>query len=316
MGAYRAALAAVLVVAACGGNPFATPVDPVDPVDPTDPSAAVSVDPAVARDVKSATYRPGGGGSLTMEINGVIIKPGDFTRAPALDVDGYKAFTFQNRITQRSYIALVANNARGTLRSIAASDGGQFNRHEGGAQFERLDVYVTRDIGTFSYAGTYAGIFAPGDATSDLPAGLVANRPYRTLGDALINASFGTKLVEGGVDNRWVLDATGARVDMNLDGVVNDDDKLPAITFPQMAITANGQFVGDVEFSAAPDTPDQGSVIGTVNGVFSGQASDVAGAIIINPLPGNRGIWEHGVFNLPRCDMAGASPLCTPVPSP
>ena len=42
MGAYRAALAALLVVAACGGNPFVdSTVDPVIPTDPTEPTPAV-----------------------------------------------------------------------------------------------------------------------------------------------------------------------------------------------------------------------------------------------------------------------------------
>ena len=311
MGAYRAALAALLAVAACGGNPFTTtpPVDPGGPVTPTTPVAASET---VARDVEAATFRTTGGGSLTMTIDGVVVRDSDFTRDPSLNVAGYQAFTYQHAPTQRSVIALVANNSRNNLRAIAVSDGGQFNRHSGGATLERLDLFVPQSTGAFSYAGTYAGIFAPGDASSSLPPGLVANNPYRVVGDSLINASFGNQKVDGGIANRWLLDATGARVDVNLDGTIDDNDRLPDIAFPIMEITENGQFVGEVEFSTAPEVPDQASVIGEVSGAFSGQATDVAGALVINPLPGSDGIWEHGVFNVPRCDMAGASPLCTP----
>ncbi|MFC3179480.1 hypothetical protein [Cypionkella sinensis] len=310
--------AAALMLTACGGNPFVdTP--PVDPTDPTDPDAPVTVDPKVAVDLRSVTYNPDGAGSLTMNIDGLAGNTANvpFVRNGSLDVAGYEAYTYQNRITQRSYIALVATNARTSLLATAVSDGGQSNRHMGGGSFARLDVFTKPTTGTFSYAGTYAGIFAPGDATSDLPPGLVANRPYRVQGDALVNASFVNSQVDGSVANRWLLDASGNRIDLNADGVVDDEDRLVDISFPRMDITANGQFLGDVEVSAAPDVPDSGSAIGTVNGVFGGAgATDVAGAIVINPIPGNNGIWEHGVFNLPRCGLAGESPLCNPTPLP
>ena len=307
-------LAAALTLAACGGNPF---VDtPVEPTDPDDPAAAVTVDPSVAVNLRSITYDPSGAGSLTMNIDGVVGPTAgvQFTRSnPASDIPGYETYTYQNRLTQRSYIAQVATNSRGTLLAAAVSDGGQFNGHFGGGTFVRLGVY-SAPTGTFSYAGTYAGIFAPGPASSDLPVGLAANTPYRVQGDALINASFVNSKVEGGVVNRWLLDDAGARVDVNADGVVDSDDQiLVDITFPSMTITANGQFLGDVQYSQAPN-PIEGPVIGSVNGVFGGiGATDVAGAISIRPTNTST---EHGVFNLPRCGLAGESPLCNPTPTP
>ncbi|MDZ4310396.1 MAG: hypothetical protein U1A24_07550 [Cypionkella sp.] len=307
--------AAALTLAACGGNPFVdTP--PVDPTDPTDPGAPVKVDDDVAVNLRSITYDPSGAGSLTMNIDGIVGPTAgvQFTRSnPASDIPGYETYTYQNRLTQRSFIAQVATNSRSTLLASAVSDGGQFNGHFGGGTFVRLGVY-NAPTGTFSYAGTYAGIFAPGDASSDLPAGLVANNPYRVQGDALINASFVNNKVDGGVSNRWLLDDTGARVDVNADGVVDDDDQiLVDIAFPEMTITANGQFLGDVQVSQAP-APVDGPVIGKVNGVFGGAgATDVAGAIAITPISGTS---EHGVFNLPRCGLAGESPLCNPNPLP
>lgn len=311
-------LAAALTLAACGGNPFVEPpvVVPPDPTDPTNPDAPVTVDAKVAVDLRSIIYDPSGAGSLTMDIDGVVGPTAgvQFTRSnPALDIPGFETYTYQNRLTQRSYIAQVATNSRGTLLASAVSDGGQFNGHVGGGTFVRLGVY-SAPTGTFSYAGTYAGIFAPGDASSDLPAGLVANNPYRVQGDTLINASFVKSKVEGGVSNRWLLDDTGARVDVNADGVVDANDQiLVDITFPSMTITANGQFLGDVQYSQAPN-PIEGPVIGSVNGVFGGAgATDVAGAISIRPTNTST---EHGVFNLPRCGLAGESPLCNPNPLP
>lgn len=314
-------LAAALTLASCGGNPFVEPpvVVPPDPTDPTNPDSPVKVDPLVAVDLRSIIYDPSGAGSLSMNIDGPVGQSPNvqFVRNGTLDVSGYEAYTYQNLVTQRSYVALVANNARGSLLASAVSDGGQFNRHFGGGTFARLDVYTAPTIGTFTYAGSYAGIFAPGDASSDLPTGLVANNPYRVRGDANVVATFVNSKVDGGVVNRWLLDANGDKIDLNADGVVDDNDNLLDITFPTMTITPNGQFLGDVEFSTAPNVPETGSVIGSVNGVFGGvQASDVAGAIVINPISGSDGIWEHGVFNLPRCGLAGESPLCNPTPLP
>lgn len=154
--------AAALMLTACGGNPFVdTP--PVDPTDPTDPDAPVTVDPKVAVDLRSVTYNPDGAGSLTMNIDGLAGNTANvpFVRNGSLDVAGYEAYTYQNRITQRSYIALVATNARTSLLATAVSDGGQSNRHMGGGSFARLDVFTKPTTGTFSYAGTYAGILRP-----------------------------------------------------------------------------------------------------------------------------------------------------------
>ena len=48
-------------------------------------------------------------------------------------------------------------------------------------------------------------------------------------------------------------------------------------------------------------------------GLFGGRgATDVGGTLVINPIAGQNGIWEYGAFTLPRCDTAGASPLCNP----
>lgn len=313
---FRRVMAALLLLAACGGNPFVTDDGGDDDGgDGGAPSATVPEEIAV--NLRSITYDPANGGSLRVNVDGLLASPREvaFVRDASLDVKGYRAFTYQETGLQRTFLALVRDNPRGNLQAAVVADGGQFNRHFGGGTFSRLDVFTRPTIGNgpeegqFSYAGTYAGVFLPGTATHpSLPAGL---QPYSTLrvqGDALINANFANDLVNGGVENRWVLDAAGDRIDMNDDGVLNREDQLAAITLPSTDIDADGRFAGTVEFTGEP-----GSNIGNFGGLFGGSgATDVAGAIVINPIAGEDGIWEYGLFNLPRCGTAGDSPLCDP----
>jgi hypothetical protein len=82
----------------------------------------------------------------------------------------------------------------------------------------------------------------------------------------------------------------------------------PNLVLRENVVDTNGRFVGDVEYYGTPD-----NTVGNYGGLFGGvDASDVAGVIWVNPVPGNKVIWEHGTFNLPRCDQAGVAPLCTP----
>ncbi|MDO8328109.1 MAG: hypothetical protein Q7T28_14380 [Cypionkella sp.] len=325
---FWAAMAVVGILASCGsGAPFGNPVDPVDPTDPTPPVDPLAVPTDIAKNLRSITYDPSGGGKLKVDLFGLTAssRTATFVRAAALDVDGYRAFTYQETGLQRTHLAFVADGLRSTVRAATVADGGQFNQHYGGGTYSRIDVYqapVPRDgveTGQFSYAGTYAGVFVPGDVNNaGLPAGLTPYTPYRVQGETLIDANFANNLVNGGVDNRWLLDAAGNPIDFNQDGIVDDNDKLKAIVFRgeynTPNIDENGMFLGDVEFSL-PDgeVPEGHSPIGTYGGMFGGVgATDIAGAIVLNPIPGNRNIWEYGVFNLPRCDLAGASPLCVP----
>ncbi|MDT8854317.1 hypothetical protein RNZ50_04540 [Paracoccaceae bacterium Fryx2] len=313
MSIRKLTLSALLLLAACGGNPLG-PNDPVGPVDPDDPMA---VPEEVAVNLRSITYNPAGAGTLSVNMFGLTgsAQTVDFVRSKSLDIDGYQAFTYQETGLQRSHLAFVADSLRGNLRAGVVADGGQFNQHYGGGTYSRIDVYTPpvvrpgKETGQFSYAGTYAGVFLPGPATHpSLPPGLQPYQPMRVKGETLINANFANNQVNGGVENRWLLDDRGRRIDMNADGVLDATDQLEAIVFRANTIDENGMFLGNVEFSGEPD-----SQIGSYGGMFGGEgASDIAGAIVLNPIPGETGIWEYGVFNLPRCDLAGASPLCVP----
>jgi hypothetical protein len=298
---HLAPLALLLAFAACSGNSLnnGTPTVPDD-------GGSTTVDAAVAVNLRAISYNPSGEGTLSVDMDGLVASPqvAAFVRRADLDIAGYRAFSYQETGLQRTHLAFVSNNERGNLQAGAVSDGGQFNRHFGGGTYARIDSFSRPNLGTgvetgqFSYAGTYAGVFVSGDATNpNLPAGLTPYQPLRVRGTALINANFANDLVNGGVSDRVVLDDMG--------NVVID---LREISFPVTEIDADGRFVGDVEFFGP-----SGSRIGTVGGAFGGiGATDIAGALVINPIEGEPGIWEYGTFNLPRCDTAGAAPLCLP----
>jgi hypothetical protein len=316
---FRLTLAAMMLLAACGGSPWVEDDGSGNGGGDGDGGSDTStaVPDAVKVNLRSIAYSPANGGTLKVNLQGLQSSPQSvaFQRDRSLDIQGYRAFTYQETGLQRKYLALVRENERGNLRVAAVADGGQFNRHFGGTTFARIDAYSRPNLsngtekGQFSYAGTYAGVFVPGDpANNTLPDDLRPNQTLRVRGDALINANFANDLVNGGVDNRWLLDSRGRRIDLNGDGTLNAEDQLNAIAFPSMQMNKSGRFVGDVEFSGDPNAS-----IGKVAGLFGGRgATDVGGTLVINPIGGESDIWEYGAFTLPRCDTAGASPLCNP----
>ena len=80
------------------------------------------------------------------------------------------------------------------------------------------------------------------------------------------------------------------------------------LSLRETEIAENGSFLGNVEFTGSPGE-DQGDYAGAFGGL---EATDVAGVLWLHPIEGQNGIWEMGAFNIPRCDMAGSSPLCLP----
>ncbi|MGB8812482.1 MAG: hypothetical protein WCC57_04795 [Paracoccaceae bacterium] len=313
---FRYAVLVALALGACSGNPFT-----VVPDDGGGTGGGGTTDSgvpdAIAKNLRAITYNPAGQGTLSVNMSSEQSSPQtvNFVRDATRDIPGYRAFTYQETGLTRKHLAFVADNARGNLRAAAVGDGGQFNIQHGGGSYERIGVYskptvgVPVENGQFSYAGTYAGVFVSSPGTHPtLPDGLQPGTPLGVRGDALITGNFANDLVEGGVDNRYLLTTSGAIIDFNRDGRITVEDQLAGVTFRETAINADGQFLGEVEFEGKP-----GQAIGNYGGLFGGTgATDVAGAIVINPIEGESGIWEYGVFNLPRCDLAGASALCIP----
>lgn len=287
---------ALVLLAACGGNPIGAG-NGGGGGDGGGPDPVTDVPVEVAANLKAISYDPVGD-TLTISLDNPGASPlnAQFTRTPGLDVNGYDAYVYQETGLLRSHLALVKENARGNLQAAAVSDGGQFNYRFGGGSFVRIDTYTQPTTGVFSYTGSYAGVFVPGNSASPaLPDSFEPITPYRVAGDILVNGSFTTNIVEGGVTGRQVLDDNGNAV---LD--------LTDIVLKNTTIDSDGRFLGDVEFTGEP-----GTSIGNYAGAFGGAgATDVAGALLINPISGESGIWEFGVWNLPACGTAGEGPLC------
>ena len=129
---------ALLLLAACDGNPLGTGVvvPPVPCTVDCPPPDVNGVPAAVAANLKAISYDPSNGGTLTVSLDNPGASPlnATFVRNAALDVDGYQAFTYQETGLLRSHLALVAEYARGNLQAAAVSDGGQFNYRFGGGR--------------------------------------------------------------------------------------------------------------------------------------------------------------------------------------
>lgn len=280
---------ALSLVAACDGNPLGTGGGP-GPVDQGE------IPTEIAQNLSAISYNAGNDTLVVTIDSPASLVDVQFVRTASLDVPGYDAYVYQETGLLRSHLALVAQNARGNLFAAAVSDGGQFNYRFGGGSYARVDTFTRPSSGAFSYSGTYAGVFVPGEGSNPaLPDELESGTPYRVTGDILMTGGFGTNQVEGGVTNRVVLDDAG--------GVALT---LAPITLKNTDIDNDGRFLGDVEL-----TGDPGNVLGDYGGLFGGlDASDVAGALVINPIDGEDGIWEFGVFNIARCGTAGAGGFC------
>lgn len=332
----RAALLALVLLAACSGNPLGT-TDGTDPDPDPDPVGPSTGQTNVVQDMRGFRYD---GTTLEIDMAGVSSSGafGTFRRRPAMDLapdpggaPAYLAYEFQETNLTRSYLAYVAANQRDTLIAAASADGGQFNEHNGGGGWIRVTGYSRPDIadspsptpgpeqGTFSYYGSYAGVFVPGPADTDgtgVPPSFQPQEPLGVRGVIQVNAQFERsatgEVVEGGITGRTLHARDGSQITSIsvVDGSGNistiDTTALPDLALRETAISSNGTFLGDVEFLGSPDR-----TVGSYDGAFGGNgATDVAGVIWINPIDGEDGIFEYGVFNLPRCDLAGASPIC------
>ena len=292
---------ALLVLAACDGNPF-TGVPPVDP------GAPVGLVPdLVAQNVNSASYNPG---EATIQINmssqDASALTATYDRNVAFDVAGYQAYTYQESTSNRYVVALVREV--GSVKGLIAVEGGQFANYHGGGDFVRADVFslpASGVAGSFNYSGSYVGLMNIGTPVPGPGGDLDPTRAYRTTGRALITADFTEMTISGGVDNRRIVDPM---VDEN--GVVDPtlDPKLESIALFETGITANGTFEGKVHLPSGAN-PDTGSVpVGDYAGIFAGlNASEVAVLLVFNPGPPN--VVEHGLIVLGNCEDVGG-PAC------
>ncbi|MFS4580242.1 thymidylate synthase [Phaeobacter sp. C3_T13_0] len=305
-------LAAVLLLSACGGgtNPFATD-DTTDGDTTTDPI----VPEVLASDVDSVAYDADAG---TLVITGLSLDDTPFSasyrRRPALDRDGYLAYTAQDSSLDRHVTAYVREIEDGAF-AVAVGTGGQFSYYFAGTNYGRRGDYSapTEDVasgGLVSYAGTYVGLLnVAGDGGDLLPVtpGTPGDiRPAQTAevtGDAFINADFGDNVVNGTIYNRQIEPTSAGAV----------PETLLALDLAPTAIADNGTFTGIASQVANGTRTD----VGTYGGIFAGtDATSVGGSIFAaEHIETIQGVEEYGIFVLGQCGTAESSDVCDqPVP--
>lgn len=313
MGAYRAALAAALALAACGGNPFATETEVEVPVDPdTGEEIAVPLNngvllyDAVRGNVNGVTFATTATGPIALNIDSqdAAALNGSYTRDASLDVGKYKAYTHQETGSNRLVVALVSDELD-SARAVLAVDGGQFANYHGGGVYTRAEAFTkpTSPAGAqakFNYSGTYAGMLNFGPATPGGPGGdLNPTQAYRTTGRVLVTADFEEMALSGGIDNRRIVD-TG--------------DRLASQMMYDGEIDAAGNFNGKTQRLDVDETTGEGSLVdsGEYAGIFAGEnASEIAALYVFKPIQGNDTAEERGIFTSDNCVIAGG-PACRP----
>jgi hypothetical protein len=323
---------ALMLLAACGGNPFVAGTDPTDPTDPTEPGLPQPTDPVVvatvlAKNMQSVAYDADSDSFLiTMQALDTTPVTATWTRRAALDIPGYDAYAVQEDPLDRMFVGLartLPTNGAGTVTGVLGGDGGQFNKVFQGASYSRTGPY-TAPVGTdepgsgqVSYAGNYAGLSniaapRPNEARPvdpGTPAEIIPGQPARVTGDVFINANFSDNSVNGAIYNRILID-----YGFNLQSVI----------LTPTDIQPNGTFVGEAE-RWVRDDPNMPKV-GDYGGVFAGNgANAVAGAVALTKIywgdparpvdteAGQEilGGLEHGLFVLQQCGTAGAPAICS-----
>lgn len=320
---------AVLAACATGSNPFNTSDDGTGTGSGSGSGTGTggTTDSTVPADVAGAVSRiayDAGTGTLLVEGTNLDEVPYSavYQRAPALDQNGYIAFTVQEDAGDRHFTAYAGQSTSGAARAAVISSPGPRNRSFMGAYFERDGAYtppeVTSDSGLVTYAGSYVGVTNVGDPNgSDLlpPVSgdpeLVVPQALIVNGDAFINADFADNSVEGNIFNRELLDT-----DLNLVA------QLPSVVLVVTDITADGTFAGTVEYDNSDPlagTTDN-IVIGSYAGIFGGENADsVAGGMQLEQFDGvgnNLGMLtelESGIFVLDQCGFPGSAAICANV---
>lgn len=308
---YRLTLAAVLLLAACGGSPFPDATGGDDGEGDGD-SETVTVPESLAVNVTAARY-DATSDSLRLSIAGLDSSPAlvTYQRNADLDVGGYRAYSIQEDPLDRMFVALARESRDGATRAVAVADGGQFGHYFGGGSFERdgnfdrPPISAATGSGQVTYAGTYAALQnIPAAGNPDVltpPAGtadeLLPNQPRQVRGNILLNANFSDDQVNGVVYNRVV---------------VNEGTSLPQVILAPTEIAENGTFTGSAE---NPEGNNVDAITGNYGGIFGGSdSSSVAGVVHLETFNDDIDLeQEHGVFVLTQCGQPGDAAICDTV---
>ena len=299
MFAIRSPLMALMLLAACDGNPF--PGGPVTGGGGGGGTPDPLLVPAVEKqNMNAAIYTPG---DPTIQVNmtsqDATALSATYTRNPAFDVGGYQAYSYQESSSNRYVLALVKQT--GSVKGLIAVEGGQFANYHGGGDFVRADLFTMGSgvAGKANYSGSYVGMMNIGTPVPGPGGDLNPTRSYRTQGRALITADFTEMKVSGGVDGRQIVDPmvdASGNVDPTL------DPTLDTISLFETGITSSGTFAGTVNKGT--------TVVGDYAGLFAGlNSAQVAALLVFTPYSGSSDIKEHGLIVLDNCVDAGG-PAC------
>jgi hypothetical protein len=329
---FVTALVSTSFLSACSGNPFdpATPaVQP--PVTPPleeaeqpatpDPADAGSIPQSLSLNLAAVTY-DADNNTLVMRLTSLNAGTLDATyqRTPALDRNGYHAYTLQDDPLDRHVTAMVARSVdpERSVQAGIASDGGQFNDFFSGGFYERTHTaFVTPTEGLVSYGGAYVGqtnINAPGDQLLAVADGinpdLIPRQSAQVAGTIFLNVDFAENTINGAIVNRSFTQY-GATVPGGL------PNTLPTITLRVGSLNrTDGTFYGDrVTYqNSEVDIGDYGGIFGGTN------AAAIGGVVSLSEFDGvgnSLGLTaerEIGTFVLSRCGVAGSDPvLCANV---
>ena len=330
-------MAAALLGGCAGGssNPFdnrgeddTTPPDGDGTVTRSTP---VTVPGGLAGDIDSVTFDAASG---TVSVVGLTLDEVPITavyrRRPALDREGYQAFTAQDDPLDRHFTLYAGqSNNSGAVRASVASSPGPRNRSFMGGFFERDGGYtpptVSQTSGLVSYAGKYVGVTNTADAVGsdllpqspDTPPFLRVPQASSVTGDVFINADFADNSVEGNLFNRVLIRDAADPANPSAPTVA-----LPRLVFVATGIVPNGTFNGTVEYDPTDPLSNTTTQIatGSYGGVFGGpNAEGVAGVVSLTGFDGDgdplgfENELERGIFVLDQCGTAASAPICASV---
>jgi hypothetical protein len=278
-------------------------------------SGSTIVPAAIAQDLKSATYDATTDTlTVTMSSLDAGTVTAAYTRTPALDLPGYKAYTSQQSPLDRLFIGETKTSTDKSVTATVVADGGQFNTFFAGATFSGTSGAAMPTTGEAKFAGSYAGITNMAGTGADLkpvtgspdPSTLPSEAMLVT-GDGFLIVNFADKAVNGSIYNRTLVGGSAATEP-------GGTAALPSLTLTPGTLASTGTYGGNVQFDGRPDLGTQGTYAGVVAG--AGQSA-TAGALHMNAVypsddtrydPSQR---ETGVFVFNNCTQAGAPAVCT-----
>ncbi|MHA6326775.1 thymidylate synthase [Roseivivax sp. CAU 1753] len=330
MNRILAMLIALAMLSACGeggsgDNPISRGAEEED-ADPggggdtgNEDTARIPVD--IAKNLASVSFDQDTG---TLLVEGIYLDDTPYeavyTRAPALDRNGFQAYTKQDDALDRHATAYTATTATGA-RSTVAATGGPYNEYFTGVYYETSGTYSAPEVsdttGLVAYVGRYVGLLNGSGSGEDLipvapgtPNEITPSQSAEVTGTVYMNADFADNRVEGSIYDREIVD-TG--------------QSLPSVVLVNTEITEAGAFTGSVEYSLQQTDPTwQGisdDTVGTYAGEFDGEdAQSIVGGVQLNQIdgPSNQLGFENelefGAFTLEQCGTAGANDaLCNQV---